>query len=119
MRTWLSLNATVFCAVIIAAGLTQIAMANSAPVAPINTKDGLAIKGFDPVTYFDSGQPTKGSGRYSLHINGATYRFSTAENLQRFKTNPSKFGPTVWGLLRVRDVIESYRRHRSGDVGDC
>ena len=61
MRAWPSLNATVVCTVVIAAGLTRIALVENMPVAPINTKDGLAIKGFDPVTYFDSGQPTKGS----------------------------------------------------------
>src|SRR5262249_46545726 len=71
----------------------------------------LAIKGFDPVAYFDSARPIKGSSQYSLHLDGASYRFSTAENLQRFRANPAKFARQYGGycayamsLNRIADI---------------
>ena len=111
MRASLSITAVAVFAFFVATGPARIASAGNAPVAPINTKDGLAIKGFDPVAYFDSRQPTRGSSQYSLQLNGGTYRFSTAENLQRFKTNPTKFAPQYGGycayamsLNRIADI---------------
>jgi YHS domain-containing protein len=111
MRTSSSLTAVVGFAFFLATGPARIAYAGNAPVAPINTKDGLAIKGFDPVAYFDSRQPTRGSSHYSLRLNGVIYQFSTAENLQRFKTNPTKFAPQYGGycayamsLNRIADI---------------
>src|SRR4029077_12702167 len=32
-----------------------------APVAALNVKDGVAVKGYDPVAYFNDGKPVKGS----------------------------------------------------------
>ena len=111
MRSGSSRTAVVVFAFLVAAGPARIASAGNAAVAPINTKDGLAIKGFDPVAYFDSRQPTKGTSHYSLELNGATYRFSTAENLQRFKSNPNEFAPQYGGycayamsLNRIADI---------------
>ena len=111
MRASSSLTVVVFFAFFVAAGPARIASAGNAPVAPINTRDGLAIKGFDPVAYFGSRQPTKGSSHYSLELNGVTYRFSSADNLQRFKSNPTKFAPQYGGycayamsLNRIADI---------------
>ena len=44
------------------AGLPGSAAAGSSasPVAAVNTADGLALKGYDPVAYFIDGQPTAG-----------------------------------------------------------
>jgi YHS domain-containing protein len=68
-------------------------------------------KGFDPVSYFDSGEATEGSSDYALRLNGVTYRFSSADNLQRFKSNPTKFAPQYGGycayamsLNRIADI---------------
>jgi len=111
MRSASSRTAVVVFAFLVAAGPARIASAGNAAVAPINTKDGVAIKGFDPVAYFDSLQPTKGSSHYSLELAGVTYRFSTAENLQRFKSNPNEFAPQYGGycayamsLNRIADI---------------
>ena len=110
MRNSSSLTAVVF-AFFVAMGPARIASAGDAPVAPINTKGGLAIKGFDPVSYFDSGQAREGSSDYSLRLNGVTYRFSNADHLQRFKINPTKFVPQYGGycayamsLNRIADI---------------
>ena len=61
-----------------------------------NLKNSLAIKGYDPVSYF-SGAPRKGHAIHAYTIKGVTYHFSTAENLKKFKANPSKYEPQYGG----------------------
>lgn len=53
--------------------------------------------GYDTVSYFESGQPTKGSSEYTTQYQGATWRFANAENLARFKENPERFAPVYGG----------------------
>ena len=58
---------------------------------------GKAIKGYDPVAYFTEGKPVKGDGDYSLKWNGATWNFSSAENLRAFTDNPEQYAPQYGG----------------------
>jgi len=59
----------------------------------------LAILGFDPVAYFPEGgsAPAKGMKDISLDHEGVVYQFATVENLELFKTNPSKYEPAYGG----------------------
>ena len=45
-------------------------------------KDGIALKGYDPVAYFDEGRPVKGTEENSFEWNGAKWLFSTKEHLE-------------------------------------
>ena len=45
-----------------------------------------AVSGYDTVSYF-SGNPVKGSEEFSTEWNGATWFFSSAGNLAKFKVN--------------------------------
>jgi YHS domain-containing protein len=99
------------------AGSLGSALAGSAasPVPAVNTKDGFALKGYDPIAYFTVGQPTKGVDQYTYRWKGVTYRFTSAENLQRFKAHPEKYLPQYGGycayamsLDRIAD-IDPYR----------
>jgi len=60
------------------------------------SKKSLALDGYDPVAYFQ-GDPKKGSKGISLNHAGVHYRFSSAENLDRFKENPAQFEPQYGG----------------------
>jgi len=53
----------------------------------------LAIKGYSPVSYFDPGEPQKGSARHSLEYNKRTYYFTSAEQKARFEANPDRYEP--------------------------
>ena len=57
----------------------------------------LAIEGYDPVAYFTESRPVEGSKQYQLEWMGANWRFSSAENLELFKTNPKKYAPQYGG----------------------
>ncbi len=56
-----------------------------------------AIRGFDPVAYFTDAQPVKGSDKHLYAWQGATWRFSSAENRDRFAAAPEKYAPQYGG----------------------
>jgi len=85
--------------------------AESSRVAPVNSTDGIAIKGYDPVAYFVAGRPTPGVEAHAYRWNGVTYRFASAENLERFKTDPERYVPRYGGycafamsINRIADI---------------
>jgi len=56
-------------------------------------KDGVTIQGYDAVAYFKNNKAVKGDAKYSSRYNGATYWFSSEENLNLFKDNSEKYAP--------------------------
>ena len=75
----------------------------------IYEKDGYAIEGRDTVAYFDldatdldgDGLPNpasvKGDPAYSATYQGATWIFSSQENLDKFNAEPAKYAPAYNG----------------------
>ena len=61
-----------------------------------SNRDG-AIRGHDPVAYFDQKGPVKGSKQFTHPWNGATWHFATAENRDRFAAAPQKYAPQYGG----------------------
>ncbi len=61
-----------------------------------NLKDGLAIQGYDPVSYF-KGKPVEGKKEFSKEYKGATYQFTTAQNRDEFTKKPEKYAPQYGG----------------------
>lgn len=56
-----------------------------------------AIRGYDTVAYFTENKPVKGSKEYSTSYKGATWHFSSQENLELFLTDPEKYAPQYGG----------------------
>jgi len=56
-----------------------------------------AVSGYDVVAYFTSGEPTKGSKKFSLEHKGAEWRFASKENLDAFTENPQAYEPQYGG----------------------
>lgn len=61
-----------------------------------NLDDGLAIEGYDPVSYFD-GRPAEGKSNLTYSYKGVIYRFSNQGNLAKFKSAPEKYEPAYGG----------------------
>jgi YHS domain-containing protein len=61
-----------------------------------NTKKNLAIEGYDPVSYFDH-KPLEGDSKWTISQKGVIYQFSSAVNLDKFKSNPEKYEPAYGG----------------------
>lgn len=63
----------------------------------IFTTDAGAIQGYDPVAFFKEQKPVMGKKEFSYEWSGSTWHFSTAENLEAFKLDPSHFAPQYGG----------------------
>jgi YHS domain-containing protein len=49
------------------------------------------------VAYFTEGRPVEGSKTFTATWNGATFRFASAANRDRFKATPQAFAPQYGG----------------------
>jgi len=56
-----------------------------------------AVQGYDVVTYQTDKRPLRGNGNFVATHDGATYQFSSNENLETFKANPAKYVPAYNG----------------------
>jgi YHS domain-containing protein len=61
-------------------------------------KNGLMLKGYDPVAYFTQKKAVKGTANYQTKYRGATYYFSSPEDLSIFRKNPTKYVPQYGGF---------------------
>lgn len=75
-----------------------------------NTNHGLAISGYDPVSYFN-GRAEEGKKGIQYTYEGITYRFANANNLATFKQNPLSYEPQYGGWC-------AYAMGSSGDKVD-
>jgi len=57
----------------------------------------IAISGFDPVAYFTQSKAIEGKSELAVAYQGVIYYFSTAENKELFKKNPSQYEPQYGG----------------------
>jgi YHS domain-containing protein len=60
-------------------------------------KYGLAIKGYDPVSYFAGKKALEGRKDITLTHEGITYRFATTQDRDLFKSDPAKYQPQFGG----------------------
>ncbi len=84
------------------AGLAMIAsVLSAAPAAatePVyQTFFGTAIDGTDPVAYFTEGRPVEGSSDFTYEWKGATWRFASAANRDKFIAEPERYAPQYGG----------------------
>jgi YHS domain-containing protein len=61
-----------------------------------NLKRGIALNGFDPVTYFLS-KPEKGKSSFQHTHKGVVYCFATEVNKDKFIAEPEKYQPQCGG----------------------
>ncbi|WP_348944366.1 YHS domain-containing (seleno)protein [Chitinibacter sp. FCG-7] len=65
---------------------------------PVNVDDkGIALRGYDPISYF-SGKPAQGDSDYKFSYEGGTYYFVSKANLEKFKSNPAQYAPRFGGF---------------------
>ena len=89
---------TLFKATLASTALLASSLSFSANIEVNANANDLAIKGYDTVSYFTKGAPTKGSDKYTAAFNGAVYQFSSANNRDLFQANPSKYAPQYGGF---------------------
>jgi len=62
---------------------------------------GVALGGYDPVAYFESGKPTRGLASISASYGGARYLFATTAHLRSFLKSPKSYLPEFGGFCVV------------------
>lgn len=98
--------------------LPILSTALAAPQQPINERfdtigQGVAMSGFDPVSYFPEGggKPAKGFIKRDYKYGGVTYRFASDANLARFRANPEKYVPAyngwcAWAMAELNAKVD-------------
>ena len=61
-----------------------------------NIKKGIAIEGYDPVSFFNH-KPLEGKSEFELAYHGVIYRFASVTNRNTFKESPEKYEPAFGG----------------------
>lgn len=74
-----------------------------------NTENGVALREFDPVSYFNSSRPLKGNSKLYHNYKGITYYFVNAENLEEFKKAPDKYEPAYGGWCAYTVALSGER----------
>jgi YHS domain-containing protein len=64
----------------------------------INTTSGVAVQGYDVVSYLTEQRAVKGQPAFSHQWQGATWQFASAENRDRFARTPEAFAPQFGGF---------------------
>lgn len=67
------------------------------PPAIFVDAQGVAIGGYDVVSYFAGQAPQKGNARWKAEYQGAQFRFASPENLKRFLADPRQYVPQFGG----------------------
>ncbi|MDA7965093.1 YHS domain-containing (seleno)protein [Ruegeria sp.] len=83
--------------------LTALTCSAMAPMAQAQAQplfyaaSGAAVSGYDAVSYFRTSGPVPGRPEIALMWKGATWRFASEENRNRFESNPRAFAPQYGG----------------------
>ncbi|MGA7215363.1 MAG: YHS domain-containing (seleno)protein [Terrimicrobiaceae bacterium] len=61
-------------------------------------KNGVGIKGYDPVAYFTDNKAVKGEAQFQSSSKGIIYYFASAQNKAAFDADPAKYEPQFGGF---------------------
>ena len=82
-------------------------MFGGALAAPVNAEGGIAVRGTDVVAYVTEGRPVPGRAEFTHAWQGATWRFASAANRDRFAADPTRYAPAYGGFCAYA-VSEGY-----------
>jgi YHS domain-containing protein len=74
-------------------------------------KNGVILKGYDPVAYVKENRAVKGDPKFSSTYRTATYYFASAAHKADFDKNPAKYAPQYGGFC-----AESMSRGKLADI---
>ena len=77
---------------------TLVSLAALSQTSKFNSTKGIAIDGYDVVSYFTQNKPVEGSGIFTFDWSGSKWQFSSQANLDSFKVSPEKYAPQFGGF---------------------
>jgi YHS domain-containing protein len=84
---------TILCFIFILIGLQL----SAEQTTPVNAKKGVAIRGYDPVAYFEMGKPIQGKEDHGYSWRGVMWHFANEANKKLFSAAPEKYAPQFGG----------------------
>jgi len=63
--------------------------------------DGVALRGYDPVAYFELGKPTPGLMPLRHEFRGSVFLFASEANQKKFAADPEKYAPQYGGFCAL------------------
>lgn len=88
------------------ASMTSALGAFAADIDVNANANDVAIQGYDPVAYFTDAKPTPGSADFTATYKNAIYHFSSAENRDLFRADPSAYAPQYGGYCAFGVTVE-------------
>jgi YHS domain-containing protein len=61
-------------------------------------RDGVALRGHDPVAYFSESKPVKGLVEHKAEYHGSTFYFASKANRDAFVADPPRYAPQYGGF---------------------
>lgn len=77
--------------------LLPFTVAGQSGAGQYNLEKGLALQGYDPVSYFTAHKAAKGKKELAYQHDGISYYFSSAANKSTFAANPAAYEPQYGG----------------------
>ena len=77
--------------------LGLVAQVSASPSSPTCVVDGVAVGGYDLVSYHQQSAPVQGDEKFAAIHGELTYLFSSSENRETFRADPEKYLPTYQG----------------------
>lgn len=77
---------------------TLVVLGASAWAGDYFERNGLALRGYDPVAYFKDNRPVQGSTEHVAEYKGSTFQFASKANRDAFAADPAKYAPQYGGF---------------------
>ena len=98
MRRYLSRALTIISLTVSLALMTFPAFSGEKSSFNLGHSNGLAMAGYDVMSYWRGGKPMEGSADHSFEYDGATWVFTSKANLDAFAAEPEKYAPQFGGF---------------------
>jgi YHS domain-containing protein len=82
----------------LSAALVAVSMLTPAWAGEFFEKDGVALRGHDPVAYFSENKPVRGSPEHKAEYQGSTFYFANKTNRDAFVAHPPRYAPQYGGF---------------------
>lgn len=81
--------------------IPSFAYDEGSPAATNVDAKGVALKGYDPVSYFSGRKPVHGKANITAQHDGATYYFASVANRNKFQAAPEQYAPQFGGFCAM------------------
>ena len=86
----------------VSAAVAGACYCGSATAQSPSAGERVALRGYDPVSYFTEGKPEKGSSEFTFAFDDTSYWFKSAEHRAQFAAEPERYAPQFDGYCAIQ-----------------